>query len=63
MSKYLIFRIIILILSLVPASMAFMLSWIGLFESFGIMSFMFGSASIIYAEYLYNTFKMIRELK
>lgn len=55
-----IFRIAILLLSTIPACLAFGMTWIGLFESFGIMTFVFGSAVVIYCEYVYNTIKLFK---
>lgn len=60
---YKIFRIVVLIAALIPGGMAASMAFLGMFESFGILSLMFGSAFYMYIEFAYNTVKLFQDKK
>lgn len=61
MNKYKTFRLAILLLSVIPAALAFGMLAVSLYELSGFMALFFGSTVVIYGEYVYNTFKLFNE--
>lgn len=57
--KIKIFRILVLIASILPAMLAFGMTWIAMWEG-SYMALIFGSAVAIYCEYVYNTVKLFK---
>lgn len=61
MIKHKVFRIAVLIASILPAALALGMLGAALFEGSLFMFLMFSAALIIYGEYIYNTFKLFNE--
>lgn len=53
-----IFRVTVLISSLVPAALSLGMAAASIFEGSLFMFLMFSGALVIYGEYVYNTFKL-----
>lgn len=58
-----IFRVVTIILSLVPAALASAITFVSITEGSWLLMLIFGASLIIYFEYIFSTFQLFKKEK